>query len=380
MTVLFLFTGCKALKIDRAAVTTEADWLTEGDSPERRNVTEDAVVPPLEEVWVYNATAAFGSGSPLLLGQNVLVGTRKGEIHAIDFETGKRKGIDNFGETVEGTPIIQDGKLIVPVGWGKRMLYVYDLANARTLWKLKGTPIETGILSLGEAFVVADAQAHVRKYDTETGEVRWEYVLDEGNSVHATPVLARERVIIAGDRGDLVALRPDDGTVHWKQALRSPVYTSISAHETALFVPTTRGRIFALDAEGGRVRWTFALPDTTIRFAAPAVDGDLLVVGASDGLLRALDTATGALRWSFKVSAALTAAPLLTPRHVYIGSMGRMLYAVDRETGAKQWEHQLRGRVKSALAARDGYLVVLSEPHFVYLFRSTSAPDHAASL
>ena len=372
---LLLFAGCKALKVDRAGVFSEADWLTEGDSVERRHATAEALVPPLEEVWSYNAGAGFGSGSPLILGEAVIVGTRKGEVHAIDFETGKRLGVEGFGDVVEGTPIIQNGMLYIPVGWGRRALVAYDLRRGQTRWKLKGVPIETGLLALDDAFVAVDTDAWVRKYNAEDGSVLWEQTLGEQVTVHTTPVLTGEHIVIADDLGRLVALHPADGSAQWTQDLRSPVYTSIAADEASLYVPTTRGRFYALEAAQGRIRWEVALPDTTVRFSAPAVDGDLVVVGASDGALRGFDTTTGELRWIFQNADALAATPLLTPTTVYIGSMGRMLFAIDRETGTSQWEWQLRGRVKSALASRDGYLVVLSEPRFVYLFKSASAID-----
>ncbi len=372
---LLLFAGCKALKVERATIISEADWLTEGNSGERRHATGERLDPPLEEVWSYNASAGFGPGSPLILGDAVIVGTRKGEVHAIDFETGKRMGVEGFGEVVEGTPVIQNGILFIPVGWGRRALYAYDLARGQTNWKLKGAPIETGLLALDDAFVAVDADAWVRKYDAEDGAVLWEQTLGERVSVHTTPVLADDHVVVADDRGRVVALDPAEGTAQWVQDLRSPVYTSMAADEASLYVPTTRGRFYALEVAQGRVRWQVDLPDTTVRFSAPAVDGTLVVVGASDGALRAFDTATGEPRWVFRNDAALTAAPLLTPNTVYVGSMGRSLFAIDRATGALQWEQLLKGRVKSALAARDGYLVVLSEPHFVYLFKSASAAD-----
>ena len=373
--VLLLVAGCKALKVDRAGVFSEADWLTEGDSGERRHATGEALEPPLEEVWAYNAGAGFGPGSPLILGEAVIVGTRKGEVHAIDFETGKRLGVEGFGDVVEGTPVIQDGMLFIPVGWGRRALIAYDLVRGRTRWKLKGVPIETGLLALDEAFVAVDAEAWVRKYDAEDGTVLWEQTLGDQVTVHTTPVLVQDHIVIADDQGRLVAFDPADGTAQWTQDLHSPVYTSIAADEASLYVPTTRGRFYALEAAQGRLRWEVVLPDTTVRFSAPAVNDDLVVVGASDGALRAFDTATGALRWTFQNADALAATPLLTPGTVYVGSMGRMLFAIDRETGASRWERQLRGRVKSALATRDGYLVVLSEPRFVYLFKSASATD-----
>jgi outer membrane protein assembly factor BamB len=198
-------------------------------------------------------------------------------------------------------------------------------------------------------------------------------------TVHATPVLTHGFVVIADDQGRVVALNPADGSVQWTKELASPVYTSIAAAEGTLYVPSTRGRFFALDAAQGDVRWQVTLPDTTVRFTAPAVDGSLVVVGASDGALRAFDASTGAQQWLFQDAAALTATPLLTPNTVYIGNMGHSLFAVNRQTGRLRWKGDLKGRVKSALAARDGYLVVLSEPRFVYLFQSASVSSDVAS-
>lgn len=372
---LLLFAGCKALRVDRASITSEADWLTDGDSGERRYATDDVLDPPLEEVWSYNATAGFGPGSPLILGETVIVSTRKGEVHAINFETGKRMGVEGFGEVVEGTPVIQNGIMFIPVGWGRRALFAYDLRRGHTVWKLKGAPIETGLLALDDGFIAVDAEAWVRKYDADDGAVLWEQPLGERVTVHTTPVLAHDYVVVADDRGRVVALDPAEGVAQWVQDLRSPVYTSMAADEASLYVPTTRGRFYALEAAQGRVRWQVELPDTTVRFTAPAVDGSLVVVGASDGTLRAFDKATGEQQWIFHNDAALTATPLLTPNTVYVGSMGRSLFAIDRATGALQWEQVLKGRVKSAFAARDGYLVVLSEPRFVYLFKSASAAN-----
>ncbi len=373
--LLFFAVGCKALKLEQAAIQSEDDWLTEGDSGERRHATATAIVPPLEEVWEYNAGAGFGPGSPLILGDAVLVATRKGEMHAINFETGKRLGIEGFGDVLEGTPLIQGGTLLVPVRWGRRALLAYDLRRGQTRWRIKGEPIQTGLLAVDDGFIAVDAASWVRKYDVDTGAVIWEQNLGDKLTVHATPVLTQGHVVVADDRGRVVALHPQDGAVQWVRDLQKPVYASIAADEESLYIPTTRGQFFALDAARGEVVWQMTLPDTTVHFNTPAVDDGLVVVGASDGFLRAFDASSGDLLWTFEDDAALRSTPLLTPTMVYIGSMRRALFAIDRTTGALQWEHELRGRVKSAFAARDGHLVVLAEPRFVYLFKSASARD-----
>ena len=47
-----------------------------------------------------------------------------------------------------------------------------------------------------------------------------------------------------------------------------------------------------------------------------------------------------------------------------------MIYALDRQSGAMLWQLELRGRIKSDIVGYDDFLVVLSEPRYVYLLRA----------
>ena len=363
--------GCTVLRLERPKVVDADDWLTEGDSPRRENRADVTLDPPLEEAWTVNAGAAFGPVSPLLLGETVLVGTRKGEVVAIHVDDGKKLGTQGFGDVIEGSPVIADGVLFVPVAWGKKTLRAYDLATAKDRWARRDLPpIEAGLLLLDDVLIAVDVESVAHAVEVKTGKERWSATLDERASVLATPVASDAgNVIVADDRGRVVALRPEDGSVVWTRDLGAPVEVTPTTDGRTVFLATTRARLFALDADRGAVRWVFEMDDPTVRVAAPARSGGDLVFGGSDGVLRNVDPATGALRWTFEAPDAITAAPLITRSTVYFGTMGRMLYGVDRSTGEKLWEHRLKGRVKSPMAARDGILVVLTEPHEVYLFR-----------
>jgi len=363
--------GCTVLRLERPKVVDADDWLTEGDSPRRENRADVTLDPPLEEAWTVNAGAAFGPVSPLLLGETVLVGTRKGEVVAIHVDDGKKLGTQGFGDVIEGSPVIADGVLFVPVAWGKKTLRAYDLATAKDRWARRDLPpIEAGLLLLDDVLIAVDVESVAHAVEVKTGKERWSATLDERASVLATPVASDAgNVIVADDRGRVVALRPEDGAVVWTRDLGAPVEVTPTTDGRTVFLATTRARLFALDADRGAVRWVFEMDDPTVRVAAPARSGGDLVFGGSDGVLRNVDPATGALRWTFEAPDAITAAPLITRSTVYFGTMGRMLYGVDRSTGEKLWEHRLKGRVKSPMAARDGILVVLTEPHEVYLFR-----------
>lgn len=364
--------GCRALDLSPGEVTWDAS--PRGTLPLR--VSGEAIEPPLTRVWLYNAGAGFGEGSPMILGETVFVHTRKGEMHAVDMTTGRRRGMKNFGDVLEGAPLFYKNTLVVPVGWGRRSLVAYDLLQGKVRWTRRGAPVEAGLLPMGDTFVAVDTEATLRRHTIEDGDILWELPLGREHLVHAAPVRVRGNIILADDRGMVVAIDMEDGARRWEAFLGSPVYTSLAADDSTVYVPTTRGRLYALDIQTGKERWTLTLPDTTVRFTRPAIDGDFLVLGGTDGILRALSSASGKERWTFRSADALAAAPFVTPHTVYVGSMGGVLYGVDRNMGVLRWEEELRGRVKSALAAKDGGLVVLAEPRYVYLFASsTDEPD-----
>lgn len=371
--------GCTSLQLKGSLRATESDWLTEGGTAERRHVSEVDLKPPLEIAWKYNARAAFGPGSPLMLRDYLFISNRKGEVHAIRIEDGKRVGQENFGESIEGAPILHDEMMFIPVAWGKKSLHAYDLSTAKTKWHVKGTAIEMGLLSLDSLVVAVDMGAKVRAYRAEEGSVRWEYAIGKGIRVNTTPVLAEGNVVMTTDKGIVLALQAVDGEVHWTKTLDTPVYASMATDGEQLYIPTTRGRFFALNASNGSEAWKIVEADTTLRFSPPAVDDEIVVVGATDGILRCLNAEDGKPKWTFAIDAAFASAPLITPSTVFIGSMGRMLYALDRNTGALLWEEKLDGRVKSAMALRDDQLVVLAEPNVVYLFKPISENDDVAS-
>ncbi len=377
MILLLLAAGCQTLQLDGGRFGRDTDWLMDGKTDGRERLVHVSVVPPLVEAWKYNASAGFGPGSPLIVDDAVLVATRKGEVHAIMIDSGKKMGVKSFGTSIEGPMLIYDGTAFIPNAYGPNVLTAYDIKRARKIWRIDGIPFETAPVHTGRYIIGVDIEANVRAFDPGTGEEAWAYALGERAFGETSPLsLAGDLVFVVNDRGDAVMLRGDDGDVIWTSSVGYPVYSSPAAFGAMIFVPTTRGRLIALAADTGRIAWTFQVDDFTVRFTSPATDGEIVYVGTSDGIFYALDAATGTVRWQFDGPDAFTAAPLITNGHVYIGSMGRKLYGFDRTTESLVWETELDGRIKSALAAREGELIVLSEPRYVYMFRSEK--DHDA--
>lgn len=366
--------GCRSLHLPNAALNSDQNWLTEGGNETRAFSLASQLDPPLETTWVYNAASGFGPGSPLIVNGAVVVATRKGEIHAIDLRTGKSAGVLGVGESVDGTPVIEAGILYVPVSWGRRGLHAYDLTRGTTLWRDRRVPVRAGLLLQGTSLIAADVESRVISYESRSGERQWERVLSERSVVHAAPVaLSSTSFAVADDAGMITALSTSDGSLLWETEASAPVYNAPAVANGRLFVPTTRGVLEALDAASGRLLYRIDLGNATVRVTTPAADGELVVFGTSSGSVTAADAVTGETCWTFNGGEALGGAPLIAGEHVFIGDMARRVRALNRQTGELVWETEVGGRIKSSMAAADGYLVVLAEPRSVYLFRSTGS-------
>ncbi len=366
---LILVSGCQTISVDRPNALGLEAWKTDGGSPLRDRYSELELTPPLERAWEYNASAGFGPGSPLILGDQVLVGTRKGEVHAIDWTTGARSGFKPFNEAIEGTPVLAGGTLYVTSAWGRKVLMAYDVTRSVIRWSVRGVPIEVPVVDAGENVVAVDVESHVRAYAKDSGAEAWHYDMNVRSAVQAAPLLLEGlRMVIATDTGRLVMLNAAQGELIWQRDLAAPVYASLAYRQGIIVVPTTRGRLVAIGAQRGETLWEFTLGRNNARFSGVAVGDGQVFVGATDQKVRSIDLMTGALKWEVELDGVVSAPPQIVGSHVFVGTLGSQIVALDRESGRTVWSADLKGRVKSAMAASDNALIVLSEPRYVTKF------------
>jgi outer membrane protein assembly factor BamB len=109
-----------------------------------------------------------------------------------------------------------------------------------------------------------------------------------------------------------------------------------------LFIGCTDGNVYAVDSGSGQEVWRVETGGPII--SSPAVAGDVLYVG-SFGALFALDTATGAATSPFQggsqaqqyqIGAAVDSSPTVVDDVVYVGGSDGNLYAFDVETNGSR--------------------------------------------
>lgn len=129
--------------------------------------------------------------------------------------------------------------------------------------------------------------------------------------------------------------------------------------------------IVALDAESGRVKWSYPTdqPLGGIVKASPAYDNGILYFGATDGNLYALNAETGVLLWTYPTKGAIRSSPVIADGVVYFGSDDNNLYAVRAGTGEQAWRGPFvtKDDVASPPAVSSGYVAFASTDGLMYL-------------
>ena len=128
-----------------------------------------------------------------------------------------------------------------------------------------------------------------------------------------------------------------------------------------LYIGSTDGKIYALDAATGDSVWAFDTDDDVE--APPMLLDSTVYVGSLSGEFYALDAKTGQKKWSFLTddeiygSASWVFAPNKKDRWIIVGSYDFFIYCLDAKTGEKKWAYETDNYINGAPAS-DGNVVV----------------------
>ncbi|MGZ4202033.1 MAG: outer membrane protein assembly factor BamB family protein, partial [Thermoleophilaceae bacterium] len=156
--------------------------------------------------------------------------------------------------------------------------------------------------------------------------------------VISSPAIGSDGTVYVGSfDSKLYALDPATGAVRWSFATSDHIYSSPALGQDGagrtdgIYIASADGSVYAL-SPSGRLRWRYdtgdAIRSSPVLGAAPEGEHrDIVYVGSSNGKLYALDADTGRRRWSFDTTPSdpvlrdrndLNASPALGTRGVYI--------------------------------------------------------------
>ena len=232
-----------------------------------------------------------------------------------------------------------------------------ELTGAPTLW--------------GGRVLVTSRDGHLHAVNLESGELAWAY--RTGGPIAASPLIWAGAAFVADENGWLHALDALTGAQLWKVEVgvthATPALMPLGRGEAALIVATWTGEIHALHLRvvSGRVSlapeavlWSYDLEDEV--WAAPAVQGQSVVVAGWGGQVHALSLAGGDELWTHRLEGRVTASPVISGQSVYLASEVGELCALNLHDGRVVWQHrEAQGVQATPLADADSLYVAFMD-------------------
>ena len=117
----------------------------------------------------------------------------------------------------------------------------------------------------------------------------------------------------------------------WKFKTGGQIHAAPVIANGILYIGSTDGKLYALDAKQWGIRWVFDAGDA-IRYSA-TVFGNRVYFSARNNKVYALDAKTGEKLWEFKSKNWMDAPPIVSDNKVYIGAFPSKIYLLNAGTG-----------------------------------------------
>lgn len=174
-------------------------------------------------------------------------------------------------------------------------------------------------------------------------EREWQKKVGSGRDdryVRLQPYVEDGVVFTVDRKGRVTALDAREGRLRWQTELEAEISGGVGNGGDLIFVGGLQGQIYALDKTEGRVLWQTDVSSEIL--AAPESNGEVVVTPAIDGRLFAFDARDGARIWSYDhptpvLSLRSNASPLMLNDAVLVGFDNGQLLRFDSSNGHLRW-------------------------------------------
>jgi outer membrane protein assembly factor BamB len=191
------------------------------------------------------------------------------------------------------------------------------------------------------------ARSHVAADFRHRPPFRRVWARETGDYIEFPPVVADNRVFVANQHGDFLAIRAKTGKVVWRKDFGSCIAAGPAVSRgvvvQAVMNPTPcakgsrssqPGFVVAMNANSGRQLWRFR---TGVIESSPLVVDNIVYVGSWNHKVYALNLKNGKVRWSYDTGEEIDSSAAYEDGVVYIGANEGHVYALNAWTGALRW-------------------------------------------
>lgn len=226
--------------------------------------------------------------------------------------------------------------------------------------------------------------------------LRWRF--QTRGPVISTPACKGDTIFVGSSDGNLYAIDAKTGREIWRRGTTGSVNSSPAVWKSSVIFQSSDGAIRSLRTSDGSVRWEIQSAATLpfpwgyesgdIYSSSPAVVDNTVVVGSGDGGVYRIDAATGRLIWRFQTDGRVRASPAVSGGIVYVGSADGYLYAIDLAAGTQQWKFATEGTtlfsgdfgfdrrtIQSSAAVTDGTVLFGARDGYLYALSASDGTE-----
>lgn len=199
---------------------------------------------------------------------------------------------------------------------------------------------------VGDLVYIGSCSGTFFALDRRTGRPRWSHdVRPEGRntSFHGDPVVIDSMIVTSTDggaadsaAGEVYAFGLATGRVLWKHTTTDGIVSDVCRAGDRLLVITRGDSLLCLEAAGGRRVWSFhgVEPLYPMAYRSPAVAGERVFFGGSNGTVHAINLGTGRELWKQDVRGRISTGILALGDALYLGVGEGDVYRLRQDTGA----------------------------------------------
>ncbi|MAM67936.1 MAG: hypothetical protein CMM12_04185, partial [Rhodospirillaceae bacterium] len=171
----------------------------------------------------------------------------------------------------------------------------------------------------------------------------------------------------------LYALDAQSGKMLWRYKTEAPVTSSPTVNGSNLYFGSNDGNVYGINIENIQkptVRWKVPTRDWVNSSAR--LDEGIAFIGSNDRRLYALDEKTGSAKWSFATKGPAISVPAIFKNLVFVagGAGDGHIYALNKKTGDLHWRFRTGDKIESdpVVALKERHLYVTSSDGHLYAF------------
>ena len=278
-----------------------------------------------------------GWATGAIQNNTLYIGTRAGDIRALDTTTGETRWRTELGQIYEddeqhrsiyGKPTIHNNKLYIAG---------YD----------------------GTLYVL----------NTQDGTRQDYRNLSEQTHIVGSPAIAGDLILIGADDGKLHAFKQQDLQPHWTFQTKNKIWSTPIIQNNTAYITSLDKNLYAINLEDGKPLWTFQTNGAIA--STPAHDASAIYFGSFDSAFYAVNTQTGTLKWQFNGAQSwYWGKPIIHADTIYAPSLDGKLYALNKNTGALKWTLTTEGPIVGSPTIISDMIAIGSDDGRLHIVRA----------